>query len=107
MSYAEQHVDAFNHAVETGSWRPFVDRFADDATLEFVGPPVGPFQGRAAIMNAYTHSPPDDKIDINGRVLVDGADLVVPYKWRTTGATGTMSITTRGEQITRLTITFD
>jgi steroid Delta-isomerase len=107
MSYAEDHVDAFNHAVRTGDWKSFSDRFAEAAVLEFVGPPVGPFIGREAILNAYTASPPDDTIEIHGPVVVNGAELVVPYMWRTTGATGTMLITVHSSQVAHLTVTFD
>lgn len=107
MSYAEDCVDAFNRAVATGVWDSFADRFADDAVLEFVGPPVGPFIGRAAILGAYNEHPPDDTIAIDGPVVVDGAKLVVPYRWTTTGATGTMLMTLRSDEIAYLTVTFD
>lgn len=52
-SAADAHVAAFNDAVRSGSWAAFAGRFAVDATLTFVGPPVGPFVGRAAILAAY------------------------------------------------------
>ena len=47
--------------------------FTDDAELEFVGIPVGPFRGRAAIAEAYRAQPPDDEI-----VLLDGGPR---YAW--------------------------
>jgi len=107
MSYAQDHVDAFNQAVRTGGWSSFADRFAEDAVLEFIGPPVGPFIGRTAILEAYIESPPDDTIEIDGSVVVKGAELVVPYRWKATGATGTMVITVRSGAIGHLTVTFD
>jgi steroid Delta-isomerase len=107
MSYAQEHVDAFNQAVRTGGWTSFADRFAEDAVLEFIGPPVGPFIGRAAILEAYNESPPDDTIEMNGPVVVKGAELVVPYRWQSTGATGTMVIIVRADVIGHLTVTFD
>ena len=107
MSYAQDHVDAFNQAVRTGGWNSFADRFAEDAVLEFVGPPVGPFIGRAAIRNAYSKNPPDDTIEISGCVVLNGAELVVPYRWKRTGATGTMLIASRSDEVVRLTVTFD
>jgi steroid delta-isomerase len=90
MSYAQDHVDAF-----------------EDAVLEFIGPPFGPFIGRAAILDAYIENPPDDTLEINGPVVVNGAELVVPYRWKTTGATGTMLMTAQSDEIAHLTVTFD
>jgi hypothetical protein len=107
MSYAEDHVDAFNQAVRTGDWSSFADRFAEDAVLEFVGPPVGPFIGRAAILGAYIESPPHDTIEMNGPVVVKGAELVIPYRWNATGSTGTMIMIMRSDTIEYLTVTFD
>ncbi len=90
---AEEHVSAFNAAVRSGGWDTFAARFADDAVLAFVGPPVGPFHGRVGIAAAYAAQPPDDTISIHGPVTEDGAETVVPYRWDTTGATGTMRLT--------------
>ena len=101
------HIDTFNEAVAGGNWDAFVARFADDAVLEFVGPPVGPFAGRDAIAAAYRESPPDDTIEVVGAVTSDGDTLVVPYRWTTTGATGTMRFTERSGRIARLVVTFD
>lgn len=103
----EQHINVFNAAVVSGDWTLFVGRFSDDATVEFVGPPVGPFIGRAVIAAAYEASPPDDTIASNGAPVRDGDELVVPYRWVTTGATGTMRFTERDDCITRLVIAFD
>jgi steroid Delta-isomerase len=90
MIDAAAHVAAFNAAVATGDWDPFADRFADDATLAFVGPPVGPFEGREAIAAAYA------------------AQTVVPYRWDTTGATGTMRFCAAPDDaVQTLTVTFD
>ena len=103
----DEHIEVFNEAVVTGDWTVFVSRFADDAVIEFVGPPVGPFIGRAAIAAAYQASPPDDTIVSDGHHYRDGDEVVVPYRWVTTGATGTMRLTERDGSIARLVITFD
>jgi steroid Delta-isomerase len=103
----DEHVRLFNAAVESGAWTSFVEQFADDAVLEFLGPPVGPFTGRAAIHEAYVRNPPDDKIELDGPAIRDSAELVVPYKWVTTGATGTMRVTERAGRIVRLVVTFN
>lgn len=105
---AEEHVAAFNTAVRTGGWDAFAARFADDAVLAFVGPPVGPFAGRAAIAAAYAAQPPDDTIAIAGPVTVEGDEVVVPYRWDATGATGTMRLTPAPDGLlARLVVTFD
>jgi hypothetical protein len=76
MSLLDREVAAFNEGVRTGDWTPLVELFTDDAALEFVGIPVGPFRGRAAIAEAYRTQPPDDEIV----VLEDRGDSVV-YAW--------------------------
>ena len=101
------HIQIFNEAVVTGDWTRFVDRFSEDASLEFVGTPVGPFVGRAAIAEAYGASPPDDTIVAHGPSYRDGEELVVPYRWTSTDATGCMRFTERDTHIARLVITFD
>lgn len=108
MIDADEHVAAFNTAVRTGDWDAFAARFADDAVLAFVGPPVGPFEGRAAIAAAYAAQPPDDTVTISGPVVAEGAVTVVPYRWDATGATGTMRLTpTPDGLLQRLVVTFD
>jgi steroid Delta-isomerase len=103
----DEHVLRFNAAVETGNWTAFTDRFPEDAVLEFVGPPVGPFSGRAAIHEAYARHPPDDKIELAGPVVADSDELVVPYRWASTGASGSMRVTERAGRIVRLVVTFN
>jgi len=103
----EEHVRIFNTAVENHDWSAFVATFDEDGVVEFVGPPVGPFVGRESIAAAYAQNPPDDTIALDGPVRQDGAETVAPYRWHTSGATGTMRITTRAGLITRLVITFD
>jgi len=108
MIDAEAHVAVFNAAVASGDWATFSARFAADATLAFVGPPVGPFEGREAIAAAYAAQPPDDTITLVGPPADEGDETVVPYRWDTTGATGTMRF--RGAPdgaVQTLTVTFD
>ncbi len=56
-AFLDEHVRFFNVAVDTRDWSDFVARFSDDAVLEFVGPPIGPFSGRSAIAKAYAAEP--------------------------------------------------
>ena len=72
-SLLEDHVERFNLGVRTGDWTRMLELFADDAELEFVGIPVGPFHGREAIGEAYRAQPPDDEL-----VLLDGGPR---YAW--------------------------
>ena len=103
----EEHVRVFNAAVASKDWSAFVATFDEDGVVEFVGPPVGPFVGQEAIAAAYANNPPDDSIELNGPVQQHGDETVAPYRWHTTGATGTMRATTRAGLITRLVIMFD
>jgi steroid delta-isomerase len=103
----DDYVLRFNTAVESGDWTHYIDCFADDASLEFIGPPVGPFSGRGAIHEAYVLHPPDDKIELRGPVVADANELVATYSWARTGATGTMRVTEVEGQIARLVVTFD
>lgn len=103
----DDHVRVFNAAVLNHDWSAFVARFADDAVVEFVGVPAGPYVGRDAIAAAYEHSPPDDTIEAVGAPSVEAGETVVPYRWTTSGATGTMRFTERDNQIGRLVVTFD
>ena len=101
------HIAAFNAAVTSGDWEPFVARFAVDARLAFVGPPVGPFVGREAIRAAYQANPPDDTIDLVSPSRTDGAVTTIPFRWQRTGATGAMRITEADGEIGDLTVSFD
>ncbi|MFN8540314.1 MAG: hypothetical protein U0232_22915 [Thermomicrobiales bacterium] len=53
----ERHIALFNQGVRTGDFGPMLAPFAPDATLTFVGIPVGPFHGKAAIAAAYATHP--------------------------------------------------
>jgi len=76
VSLLDREVAALNEGVRTGDWSSLVELFTDDAVLEFVGIPLGPFHGRAAIEEAYRGMPPDDEIV----VLEDRGDSAV-YAW--------------------------
>jgi steroid delta-isomerase len=67
-----EYVRRFNDGVRTGEWSQMLELLADEASLEFVGIPVGPFRGRDAIGEAYRTQPPDDEL-----VLLDD----VRYAW--------------------------
>jgi steroid Delta-isomerase len=103
----QDYVAAFNQAVRDGSWMQLAAWFTDDAVLEFVGPPVGPFVGKRAIAAAYAQDPPDDAIELTAPPSVLGDEISVRYRWCTSNTGGTMHFTERGGRIQRLTIVFD
>jgi hypothetical protein len=81
-----------------------LEPFADDAELEFVGVPVGPFHGRAAIAEAYRTQPPDDELV----VLEDRGEGTARYAWARTPsvAAGELRLTVEDGRVVRLVVTF-
>ncbi|MES1239959.1 MAG: nuclear transport factor 2 family protein, partial [Chloroflexota bacterium] len=82
----EAHVDRFNAGVRSGDFTPMVRGFDVDGRLEFVGIPVGPFQGRDEIAAAYVAQPPDDEIRLLSTEEPDDATVIGRYEWSRTGA---------------------
>jgi steroid Delta-isomerase len=102
MSRAAEHVEAFNLAVGTGDWDGFAGRFAVDATMRFVGVPVGPFEGRAAIAAAYRENPPGETMTL----LDDGGERA-RFRW-SGGGTGSMQLNWAPDGTVQvLTVSFD
>jgi len=102
VSRTTDHLDAFNHAVTTGDWETFAHRFAENATMTFLGVPAGPFHGRTAISAAYRENPPTEPMTLVG----PDADAV-RFRWAS-GGTGTMEITWTPEgAVQALTVAFD
>ena len=108
MTLLEQHVEWFNHGVRSGDFAPMLEQFTDDAELVFEGGPAGPFHGKEAIAAAYASSPPDDEVDVLSSEREDET-IVARYAWRADNGrpAGRMILTTRGEQIARLVVTFE
>jgi steroid delta-isomerase len=102
---AVAHVERFNTAVVTGDWSALVASLHPDVVMTFVGPPVGPFIGRAAVAAAYAENPPDDTMSIVQVGTAGDAELVA-FRW-SRGGTGTMEIQRAAGQITSLLIRFD
>ena len=100
------YVREFNAAVVSGEWSRLVAWFSDDAVLEFVGLPVGPFVGRGAIAAAYVTSPPDDTIEVLSERTTATGEWLVHFRWSSSEAGGTMTLRELGQQITRLAVTF-
>ena len=94
------YVERFNEGVRTGDWSGMVELLTDDAELEFVGIPVGPFRGREAIADAYRTQPPGDEL-----VLLDGDR----YAWskEPTRAAGELHLDYRGAKIARIRVLYE
>jgi steroid delta-isomerase len=102
---ANAHVDRFNAAQASGDWSAFAHVFAHDARMSFAGVPVGPFEGRAAIADAYRSSPPTDTMRVIDATEHEDSDSI-RFAW-TRGGTGTMTIRWVGDLVGDLLVTFD
>jgi steroid delta-isomerase len=100
-----EHARAFNAAVRSGDWDPFVATFTDDAVMRFVGVPAGPFVGRPAIAEAYATQPPTDTLAVD-EVATEADVDVVRFRWDS-GGTGTLTIRWRDGRVADLTVAFD
>ena len=108
LSILDTHVARFNEGVRSGDFGPMLEGFAADAVMTFDGVPAGPFVGREAIGRAYAEQPPTDEIRILGRPVAEGGTIVADYAWASEGArAGRMLLTSDGELIARLTVTFE
>jgi hypothetical protein len=107
-AFLERHVVTFNAAVRSGDFEPLVALFADDATLEFAGVPVGPFHGRDAIAAAYAAQPPTDEMQVLGVRVEEDGTVVEPFSWSSdAGArSGEMRLVVADGRIDRLVVVF-
>jgi len=102
---AARHVAAFNDSVRSGQWADFAGRFTSDATMAFVGVPVGPFAGREAIAAGYASQPPSDTLTVTSGVSSGDVDKLW-FAWDGSLTTGTMVLHWSGDLIAELTVTF-
>jgi hypothetical protein len=104
----ERHLATFNAAVRSGDFAPLVALFADDATLEFAGVPVGPFHGREAIAAAYQAQPPTDTMSVVAAHMTDDGTVVEEFSWSADGGarSGEMRLMFEGDLIRRLVVVF-
>ena len=106
--FLARHVETFNAAVATGDFRPLVELFAEDASLEFAGVPVGPFHGRDAIAAAYAAQPPTDTMTVLDVRVEDDGTVVEPFSWASDGGarSGEMRLVVEDDRIRRLVVAF-
>lgn len=109
MALLERHVELFNQGVRSGDFAPMLEQFTEDAELVFEGVPAGPFSGKATIAATYASNPPDDEVDVLSSEQADDGTIVASYAWRADGGrpSGRMIVTPRGEQTSRLVVTFE
>jgi steroid delta-isomerase len=98
------HASAFNAAVRSGDFDPFLDTFADAAVMRFIGLPTGPFVGRTEIARAYEQQPPTDTLTVDG-VATDGDVDVVRVRWDR-GGVGTFTVRWEAGLVADLTVAF-
>jgi hypothetical protein len=103
VTLLDDHVASFNEGVRTGDWSSMLAGLADDAELEFEGIPVGPFEGRDAIGEAYRAQPPDDEI-----VLLehDGDSAVYAWAKAPTHPAGELHLTVRDGEIAKILVVY-
>ena len=108
IAFAARHVETFNTAVRSGDFAPLVDLFAEDASLEFVGAPVGPFEGRDAIAAAYAAQPPTDTMTVLSVRVEDDGTVVERFSWSADAGerSGAMRLVVAGDRIRRLVVVF-
>jgi steroid delta-isomerase len=102
---AAGHVAAFNESVRSGEWADFAGRFTPDATIRFVGIPVGPVTGPAAIAAGYASQPPSDTLTV-ARGISSGDVDELWFAWDSSSTTGTMILRWSGDLIVELTVAF-
>ncbi len=107
--FLARHVETFNAAVATGDFRPLVELFAEDASLEFAGVPVGPFVGRDAIGAAYAAQPPTDTMTVLDTHVEPDGTVVEAFSWSADAGrrSGEMRLTVDAGLIRRLVVVFD
>ena len=108
MTLLDEHVRRFNDGVRSGDFAPMLENFADDATMEFEGVPVGPFHGRDEIEHAYREQPPDDELDVLD-VREEANTVIAGYAWRREPdkRAGELRLTIDSGLVRRLVVTFD
>jgi steroid delta-isomerase len=99
------HEEAFNTAMRSGDWAPFVATFTEAAVMRFEGVPAGPYVGRPAIAEAYAARPPTDTMTVRDVETVGDTD-VVRFAWDG-GGTGALTVRWSDDRVADLTVRFD
>jgi steroid delta-isomerase len=107
-SLLRSYVERLNQGVRGGDFGPMADLLAADAELAFEGIPVGPFHGRAAILEAYRTSPPDDTLELLELCDQEPGVVEAVYAWsrRPAVAGGSLRATVRDGLIATLLVRY-
>ena len=102
------YVERLNQGVRGDGFEPMAELLAGDAELTFEGIPVGPFHGRAAILEAYRASPPDDTFELlEARDDAPGVvEAVYAWSGRPGSAGGSLRATVRDGRIATLLVRY-
>jgi hypothetical protein len=101
----ERHVELFNEAVRTGDYAPYLHTFADDAVMNFDDFPIGPFRGKAEIIDAYETQPHSDTMALIDMQTIGSDGVEAVFEWDE-GGTGRMFLRWIGDRLVELSITF-
>ncbi len=107
-----RHLALFNAGVRAGDFTAMLGHFTQEAEMRFENVPgagVLEYRGLGAITAAYAERPPTDQIDATGKPYEEQGTVVVPFRWRAGGGTGTLRLTRlarTSDRIARLVVVF-
>jgi hypothetical protein len=101
------HVEALNSGVAGNGFDRLAAGLTDGCVMRFDGIPVGPFEGRQAVLEAYRTNPPDDGIVVLAAEY-DERRAVATYAWaaKPQRPAGRMLLDLDGGLISALTIEY-
>jgi hypothetical protein len=76
----DSHIAAVNAVAAGGDAEQLAAGLTPDCTMTFEGIPVGPFEGREAVVAAYRANPPDDQVVVLDSKLGEGR-IEATYAW--------------------------
>ncbi|WP_433006289.1 hypothetical protein [Kribbella sp. CA-294648] len=76
----DSHIAAVNAVAAGGDAEQLAAGLTPDCTMTFMGIPVGPFEGRDAVVAAYRANPPDDQVVVLDSKLGEGR-VEATYAW--------------------------
>jgi steroid delta-isomerase len=101
------HVEAFNAGVAGDGFDAMLASLTDGCVITFIGVPVGPFKGRAAIAESYAANPPDDEIVVLDAKFAPG-QVTATYAWTHAPdrPAGRLTLELDGELISAITVDY-
>jgi steroid Delta-isomerase len=100
----ERHVELFNEAVRTGDYAPYLRNFDENAVMKFDDFPIGPFRGKAEIIDAYETQPPSDTMALIDMQEIGSDSVEAAFEWDA-GGTGRMFLRWSDDRVVELSIT--